>query len=231
MKINKFLNIKSLAILALSLVMLVACNDDDDLGTDADKIVAKIFDFTGPTLVNLDEVIEFSVSPRSGSTFVWEVTGAEMQVIEGATHKINVNYNQIGLATISVYEVTINGKTSETSTQNVDVLQLCDWSVEMNDTYKDNWNGAELQITFDGAVDLPPVVMALTNDDAGYKLENFSAPVGYEMTVTFVSGDYDNEIYYTIFDGSGNEVYSVGDNTYTITPPAGVIYTTTVVCP
>ncbi len=231
MKINKFLNIKSLAILALSLVILVACNDDEDFGTDADKIVAKIFDFSGPTLVSLDEVIEFSVTPRSGSTFVWEVTGAEMQTIEGATHKINVNYNQIGRATISVYEVTVNGTISEVSTQDVDVLELCTWSVEMNDTYTDSWNGAELQITFDGAVDLPAVVMALTDEDAGYKLESFSAPTGYDMTVTFVSGDYDEEISYSIFDASGNTVYSVGDFTYSIIPPAGVVYTTTVVCP
>ncbi|MBU3009876.1 hypothetical protein KO506_00485 [Polaribacter vadi] len=231
MKINKFLNIKSLAILALSLVVLVACNDDEDFGTDADKIVAKIFDFSGPTLVSLDEVDEFSVTPRAGSTFVWEVTGAEMQVIEGATHKINVNYNQIGVATVSVYEVAANGSTSEVSSQNVDVLQLCSWSVEMNDTWGDSWNGAELQITFDGAVDLAPVVMALTEADAGYKLESFSAPVGYDMTVTFVSGDYDEEISYSIFDASGNTVYSVGDFTYSIIPPAGVVYTTTVVCP
>lgn len=231
MKINKFLNIKSFAIIALSLVVLIACNDDDDFGTDTDKIVAKIFDFTGPTLVSLDDVEEFSVTPRAGSTFVWEVTGAEMQTIEGASHKINVNYNQIGAATVSVYEVTANGSTSEVSSQNVDVLQLCSWSVEMNDTYGDSWNGAELQITFDGAVDLDPVILALTDDDAGYRLQSFSAPTGYDMTVTFVSGDYDEEISYSIMDASGNTVYSVGDFTYTIIPPAGVIYTTTVVCP
>lgn len=231
MKINKILNIKSLAILALSLVVFIACNDDEDFGTDTDKIVAKIFDFTGPTLVSLDDVVEFSVTPRAGSTFVWEVTGAEMQAIEGATHKINVNYNQIGAATVSVYEMTANGKTSEVSSQNVDVLQLCSWSIEMNDTYGDSWNGAYIEVSFDGAVDLDPVILTLTEADAGYKLESFSAPTGYDMSIKFVSGDWDNEIYYSIFDASGNEVYSEGDNTYTIYPTVGEVYATTVVCP
>ena len=154
-----------------------------------------------------------------------------MQAIEGTTHKINVNYNQIGVATVSVYEMTASGKTSEVSSQNVDVLQLCSWSVEMNDTYGDGWNGAYLEVSFDGAVDLDPVILTLSADDAGYKLESFSAPTGYDMSIKFVSGDYDEEIYYTIFDASGNEVYSVGDNTYTIIPPAGEVYATTVDCP
>ena len=230
MKIKKNLNIKSLAILTLSLLVLIACNEED-FGTDTDKIVAQIFDLTGPTLVSLDDVEEFSVTPRAGSSFVWQVEGAEMKAISGVTHKINVNYNEIGAATISVYEVTANGSTSETSSQNVDVLSLCSWSVELNDSYGDSWNGAELKITFDGAVELDPVVMALTEDDKGYKLQSFSAPVGYDMTVTFISGDYDAEIHYTIFDASNNAVYTAGDNTGTISPTAGEVYSTTVVCP
>lgn len=228
MKINKLLNIiKSLITVFFSLLLFVSCNDDDDFGADTNKVIATVFDMTGTTLVNLDDVSEFSVTPRAGSTFTWTANGAVIQPVEGTTTKVNVLFNQIGIATVSVYETTFGGAVSETYTMDVNVLQLCTYSIDMRDSYGDGWNGASVEISFTGGADITPVTLELTSGSAA--IETFSVPSGYEMTVTFNSGSWDSEIAYAIFD---NPTAS-GTPLFFDTPPinVGVAFTAIAVCP
>ncbi len=224
MKNIKFLKLKSFAILLSGLLAFTACDDNEDFGLDADKVVPTIFDFAGTDLVNVMDVVEFSVTPRAGSTFVWEATNAEISAVSGTTSKVNVAFNSVGTSTVSVYEKTANGSVSEAMTQSVNVLLLCDWTLVMLDAYADGWNGASIDISFTGAATIAPV--NLTLDDGGSGQSTFSAPSGYDMSVTFNSGDWDGEITYGIYDGSGTLVFS--DSAY---PATGEVYTTTVTCP
>lgn len=227
MKNNKFLKIKSILVLTFSLILVIACGDDNiDNGLDSNKVVAKIFDFSGPTLVNVNDVVGFSVTPRAGSTFVWEVNGAQMVAIEGTTSMINVSYNQVGSASISVHEVTASGKISDKMTQTVNVLKLCTWKIEMQDSYNDGWNGASIDVSYSGAATIDPVNIALVSGPPGS--QTFSAPDGYDMTFTFNTGSYDNEITYQIFNASGVEVFRDGD---VADPVIGVAYQVTASCP
>lgn len=223
MKKNKFLNIKSLVILTFSLLIIASCSEDTDYGLDATKVQAKIFDFAGTSLVNLNDVAEFSVTPRAGSTFIWEANGATIQAIAGATHKVNVSFTQVGAATVSVYEQTAGGAISEATVQTVNVLQLCDWTLDMQDAYGDGWNGAAVEISFVGGATIDPVTIGLADGASGS--QTFSAPHGYDMTVTYISGAWDVEVTYQIKDPSGTVVFSDGTS-----PTIGVAYSATVNC-
>lgn len=217
------LEIKNITLLIMCLSFL-SCMEENSFDSDVDKVEPFIFDFSGSSLVNLDDVVEFSVTPRGGATYTWEASGATIQAIEGATHKVNVIFNQVGVSTVSVYEMTANGAISETSIQTVNVLQLCDWTIEMQDAYGDGWNGAQVQITFTGGATIDPITVTLSAGASGS--QTFSAPHGYDMTVTYISGDWDEEVTYQIIDASGTEVFSDGTN-----PVIGEAYTTTVSCP
>jgi hypothetical protein len=81
-------------------------------------------------------------------------------------------------------------------------------------------------VSFTGAVDIPSVEFALSGSAA---VETFSAPAGFEMTVTFNSGAWDSEISYAIFD---NATASGAPLFYDLpSPTVGDVYTATVVCP
>ena len=227
MKINKILNIGKLSILALSFALLTGCFDnDEDYGLDTDKVIATVFDFTGPSLVSLDDTGMYSVTPRAGSTFAWSVNGGTLQPMADTDTKVNVLFNVGGTSTVSVTETTAGGMVSETETMQVTVLQLCTFSIDMRDSYGDGWNGASVVVSFSGAVDIPSVEFALSGSAA---VETFSAPAGFEMSVTFNSGAWDSEISYAIFD---NATASGAPLFFDLpSPTIGTAFTTTVVCP
>jgi len=224
MKLNKILNIGKLSILALSFALLTGCFDnDEDYGLDTDKVIATVFDFTGPSLVSLDETGMFSVTPRAGSTFAWSVNGGDLQPMADTDTKVNVLFNVGGTSTVSVTETTAGGMVSETQTMQVTVLQLCNFKIDMRDSYGDGWNGASVVISFDGAVDIPSVEFAC---NGAATLESFMAPAGFEMTVTFNSGSWDSEVSYAIYDANLDLLF------FDVPPIAvGTAFTTTVVCP
>lgn len=225
MKINKLFNARLLFV-AYGFMLLIGCSENDDFGADTDKVVATIFDFSGSSLVNVNDVVEFSVTQRPGSVYTWEVDGAEIQPIEGVTHKVNVSFNEVGLSTIHVFETTIGGFDSLVTSQDVNVLQLCDWSIDMRDSYGDGWNGASIEISFSGNATIEPVTLTL--EGGASEIKTFTAPSGYTMTVFFTSGDYDEEIAYQIRDASESPVFTDG---VSANPVAGEVFTTTVTCP
>ena len=64
---------------------------------------------------------------------------------------------------------------------------------------------------------------------AAAAVETFSAPAGFEMSVTFNSGAWDSEISYAIFD---NATASGAPLFFDLpSPTIGTAFTTTVVCP
>ena len=121
-------------------VKVFECFDnDEDYGLDTDKVIATVFDFTGPSLVSLDETGMFSVTPRAGSTFAWSVNGGDLITMADTDTKVNVLFNVGGTSTVSVTETTAGGMVSETETMQVTVLQLCTFSIDMRDSYGDGW--------------------------------------------------------------------------------------------
>ena len=204
-------------------ILAISCSDDADYGLDSNKVVPHIFDFAGPTVEYIDNVAQYSISPRAGSDYIWTVNGAQLQTIDGHNSKINVLFNQyIDPVSVSVQELAANGQTSEISTMNVVVFgPTCDWRIDMFDSFGDGWNGASLSITFDGVF-----YGEITIDDGAYVSETIPVPDGSVLEVTFASGAWDEEITYSIYDGSQTLVFADGP-----TPTIGAAYTVTNSCP
>lgn len=77
------------------------------------------------------------------------------------------------------------------------------WTLELNDSYGDGWNGASIDVLVDGA---PAGSYTLANGDN----DTISIPIttggGPESTysISFSGGDWDGEITYTLIDPDGN---------------------------
>ncbi|GAB5472564.1 MAG: hypothetical protein Mars2KO_06630 [Maribacter sp.] len=86
------------------------------------------------------------------------------------------------------------------------------WMVNTVDSYGDGWNGGSLQIVLDGGA---PIEIA--NEDAGLAGEEsvqdftFEVPDGTEtISIKYVSGDFDEEVKFTITSANSNVVSEQG---------------------
>lgn len=218
--LNKYIYLS--LFLALSLV-ITSC-DDDNFGSDAAKVIPIVKALDGETVVFIGETFTYTVSPyRGGSDYIWSVTGAEIQPIEGRKDQVNILFNQFDEpVSLSVYELAFNGKTSDPIDIDITVFGTpCNWTIEMTDLYGDGWNGASLSFTFDG-IDGGE----FTLDEGATATQEVAVPNGSEVTVSFNTGDWDEEVVYQIYDGNGTLVVEGGP-----TPATGEVLTMTNSCP
>ncbi|MBL4904461.1 MAG: hypothetical protein JKZ00_00160 [Flavobacteriaceae bacterium] len=208
--------------LALSLV-ISSCSDDDNFGSDAPKVIPIVTAINGETVAFIGDTYTYTLKTyRGGSEYIWSVTGAEIQPIDGRKDQVNVVFTQFDQpVSLSVYELAFNGKSSDPITLGITVFGTpCNWTIEMQDSYGDGWNGASLSFTFDGF------------DGGEFSLDGASlsqgvaVPDGSVVEVSFNSGDWDEEITFQIYDGNGTLVYEAGP-----TPPIGSVLSMTNSCP
>lgn len=220
---NIFKNILFFSTILFVGITFNSCTEDE-LELDADKVIPKIFTLNGPTVGFQNEVKEYSVTPtRGGSEYIWTVTGAVVQPIAGRTDKINVLFNQFAQpVTVSVVEKAANGKVSEAVLRTVTVLGTpCNWTINMQDLYGDGWNGASVEFKIGSTV---LANCTITNGASG--TQTVPVPNGSVVTITFNSGEWDEEVVFQIYDASGALVLEDGP-----TPTVGQIYSGTNVCP
>lgn len=220
---NKFLTY-SLVIMA-STILLSSC-EDDTLESDSGKVIPEIFNFDGPTVGFEGETLTYVVTPpRGGSEYIWTVSGAEAKPIAGRTDKINVFFNQTAeLASVSVKEKAFNGLESEASTID-DIIVLgtpCEWIVDMQDDFGDGWNGAAVTFTVEGDIEVGNVTL----DDGDSGTAKVLVPNGSVLEIAYVSGDWDEEVTYQVFDASGSEILNEG-----FEPTIGIVYNELNTCP
>ncbi len=218
---KKIINYILLATVVLS---FTSCFEDDDYGSDASKVIPTIFDLTGGSFGFLGESQTYSVTVRPGSEFIWTADGAEIQAIDGRTDMVDVLFTQSDdLVTVSVVEMTAAGETSEASLiEDIFVFgSPCDWTIEMQDSYGDGWNGASISIDYDG------IVSTDYSLDSGSSLsQSIAVPDNSIVGITFNSGDWDSEITFQILDSTGTTIFSTGPS-----PVAGEeIFSTTNFC-
>ncbi|MFD0796676.1 hypothetical protein ACFQZJ_04335 [Maribacter chungangensis] len=83
------------------------------------------------------------------------------------------------------------------------------WTVSTTDTFGDGWNGASLDVSIDGGP-----VNSIANVDDGVRPFasstqgfTFEVPTGAQaISIVFVSGDFDEEVQFTITSANGNVV-------------------------
>lgn len=86
------------------------------------------------------------------------------------------------------------------------------WSIEMQDSFGDGWNGASLDITIDGDT------TAYTFDSGGAASFQFEVPTGTEViSIIFTSGAFDEEVSAQVTSANGNLVVDLEPS-----PAAGV---------
>lgn len=221
---RKYLKIAYISAFVLFTGTLITSCSEEDYGSDVNEVTPFIFDFAGPETVSYQTTETYSVTPRGGAKYVWEVTGATATVVDGAPNKIDVYFDQTGAVQVSVYEEVANGAQSEISMKTVNVLNLCDWTIEMQDAYGDGWNGASVLVEFVGPVDIAPITLELP--DGSSDSQTFSVPSGYEVNITYNEGNWDEEVTYQIYDASGTKIFEDGTN-----PTIGLAFTTTATCP
>ena len=80
--------------LALSLV-ISSCSDDDNYGSDASKVIPIVKALNGETVAFVEETFTYTVTPYRGwSEYIWTVSGAELQPVEGRKDQVNLYFNQ-----------------------------------------------------------------------------------------------------------------------------------------
>jgi len=218
--LNKFAYLSFL--LAISIV-ITSCDDDDNYGNDAPKVIPIVKGIDGETVAFVGDTYTYTLNPyRGGSEYIWNVAGANMQPVEGRKDQINISFNQFDQpVSVSVYEQAFNGKTSDAANLDITVFGTpCNWTIEMQDAYGDGWNGASLSFTFDGFSG-----GEYTLDGASFS-QAVPVPDGSEVEVSFNSGEWDEEVTFQIYDGNGTLVLEGGP-----TPTVGSVLTMTNSCP
>lgn len=228
--LNKFVYLS--LFLALSLV-ISSCSNDDNLESDASKVIPLVTDIAGETIVFENDISPYTVSPtRGGSEYIWSVTGAVIQPIEGRKDKINLLFKQFSVpATLTVYEVAFNGKSSNPISMDITIFGTpCDWTLETSDTYGDGWNGGYVEVTFGG------ITTQYACDGAS---SDFVIPIpgGIDYTITYVSGGgagggpgWESENWFKLTAPDGT-VWEEGTKDYSGIPTAGLISGGVNVCP
>jgi hypothetical protein len=101
----------------------------------------------------------------------------------------------------------------------------CEFTLELNDTYGDGWNGASVDIELDGVT--TNYGFLYPNPFPGYQVTHPVIVSGTQsINITYNSGFYDYEASYRLVDALGNVVFEDGTD-----PLIGVAYSGDVGCP
>lgn len=97
--------------------------------------------------------------------------------------------------------------------------QCCEYSLIMNDSYGDGWDGAMMDVSINGVT-----INSVTAVGAGTTF-SFEVCNGDLVELVYTSGDYENEHSYLLFDAALNMLFSDGPN-----PMVGSVFSITGDC-
>ncbi len=81
------------------------------------------------------------------------------------------------------------------------------WTINMQDSYGDGWNGASVQVTLDGEVSN----YLITGAQGAANSETFEvSPDSEVMSIIYISGDWDSEVTYQVISASGATIIDDG---------------------
>ena len=203
-----------------------------------------------PTPTNLTYVAgkndaTFTFDQNGGSaTYVYEwgpvgfaqSTGLVSSNIDSTTSN---TFSISGLSAATCYDVFVIGNcgTSGVSdtlgpltfcTNLCDTTDLCTWTMSMYDSWGDGWNGAEVQVLYNGV--FGQSFTFLTGDSS---IVDFQVCSGTQITVVnSAAGSYPSEVSYVLSNASGNQSTSVSTGNFAVgTQDTLVANCVTVSCP
>jgi len=95
----------------------------------------------------------------------------------------------------------------------------CTWSLEMNDSWGDGWNGSQMTVNINGTS------TGYTIANGTQNIVSFAINSGDAITLTYAPGGYENEVDFILYDDVGNVIYSDGPF-----PQTGLIWSGTATC-
>jgi len=111
-------------------------------------------------------------------------------------------------------------KSTALGTARIDELNPpCTYTLNMQDSWGDGWNGGYLTLLEDGN---PVDVFAASGTGSS---ENFVVSQGTELTLNYTSGSWENENTYDLIDSYGISIFNDGTN-----PSTGDVFITTATC-
>lgn len=140
--------------------------------------------------------------------------------------------NDVGCTRFDTLRVTVSGAAyplveiiGDTTVCNGDSTDLevtfistdtvgCDYTLDMQDTFGDGWNGAQLEVFADGTS-----LGVFTATGTG-TVATFTASAGDNITLVYSPGNFENEVSYDLIDPDGNILFSDGPF-----PATGTVYT------
>ena len=162
--------------------------------------------------------------------YQWGPTGFLQATGTGFTPGIDSttsnNFTITGLSSSSCYEVIViqycgaNGVSDTLGpvafcTGMCDTADLCDFTMSMYDTYGDGWNGATVDLYFNGAFGQTFGPSFTTGDSL---IIDFQVCAGTEIAVVNgAQGSYPSEVYYTL-SGSNGQSVSVSSGNFSAGP-------------
>ncbi len=81
------------------------------------------------------------------------------------------------------------------------------WTIDMQDSYGDGWNGASVTVTIDGV----GTDYLITGAQGDANTETFDVPAGAStLSIIYNSGDWDSEVTFQVTAPNGNTIIDVG---------------------
>ncbi|MCB9361423.1 MAG: gliding motility-associated C-terminal domain-containing protein [Flavobacteriales bacterium] len=104
-------------------------------------------------------------------------------------------------------------------------IPLCEYTIDMSDTYGDGWNGGSLDILINGLsignYSVPGPCCTSFSD-----IQSFNVNDGDNIELIYSSGSFESENSYVLYDASGAAIFTDGPS-----PSVGSVFNSTASCP
>jgi len=119
-------------------------------------------------------------------------------------------------------EVTVNGGVSPYifSWTGATPNPCCSYTLDMQDTFGDGWDGAFVTVLINGVS-----IGDFTVNAGGSEIATIPICDGESIELVYTAGDFENEHFYTLYDTQGNTLFADGTD-----PSTGSVYTGTGSC-
>jgi len=118
--------------------------------------------------------------------------------------------------------VTVNGGVSPFtfSWTGATPTPCCSYTLDMEDTWGDGWDGAFVTVLIDGTS-----IGDFTVNAGGSEIASIPVCDGESIEIIYTAGNFEEEHLYTLYDAQGNSVFADGTD-----PATGSVYTGTAAC-
>ena len=172
-----------------------------------------VIDLGSDTLICDSTIITLDAGSGQ-SSYSWSTGESTQSISYMGTHQGNFGVTD-DIITLNVVgnNGCSNTKDILISTISCDTSSGCYYTIDMQDSYGDGWNGAYLSVLINGA----QYPQNLTVSSGSSNQDGFPTYNGDVVEFYFSPGSYDSEITFTIYDPSGIFIGTFGPN-----PPVGL---------